>query len=66
MDDGYRQKLRDYHLDRATAYFKKQIEALSDKVSKYSSIKFHIILLPVPDRKELVERFSNAVAYHKG
>lgn len=33
MDDGYRQKLRDYHLDRATAYFKKQIEALSDKVS---------------------------------
>lgn len=66
MDDGYRQKLRDYHLDRATAYFKKQIETLSDKVAKYSSIKFHIILLPVPDRKELVERFSNAVAHHKG
>jgi hypothetical protein len=66
MDDGYRKKLRDYHLDRATAYFKKQIEALSDKVAKYSSIKFHIILLPVPDRKELVERFLNAVAFHKG
>lgn len=66
MDDEYRQKLRDYHLDRAAAYFKRQIQALSNKVAKYSSIKFHIILLPVPDRKELVERFSNAVAHHKG
>lgn len=65
-DDGYRQKLRDYHLDRATTYFKKQIEALSDKVTKYSLIKFHIILFPVPDRKQLIERFSNAVAHHKG
>lgn len=66
MDDSYRQKLRDHHLDRATAYFKKQIETLSNQVAKYSSIKFHIILLPVPNRKNLVERFSNAVAHHKG
>ena len=65
MDDGYRQKLRDYHMDRAAAYFKRQITALSNKVAKYSSIKFHIILLPVPDRKALVERFSNTVAHHK-
>ena len=65
MDDGYRQKLRDYHVNRATAYFDKQVKALSDNVTKYSSIKFHIILLPVPDRKELVKRFTNAVAYHK-
>lgn len=66
MDDDYRKKLRDYHLNRATAYFTKQVETLSDKVAKYSSIKFHIILFPVPDRKELVERFSTAVALHKG
>lgn len=66
MDDGYRRKIREHHLDRATAYFKKQIEALADKVPNYSSIKFHIILFPVPNRKELVDRFSNAVAYHKG
>lgn len=66
IDNGYRQKLREFHLDRATAYFKKQIKALSEHVAKYSSIKFHIILFPVPNRKELVERFSNAVAHHKG
>jgi hypothetical protein len=66
MDDEYREKTREYHLDRATAYFKKQIETLADKVTKYSSIKFHIILFPVPDRKELIDQFSNAVAYYKG
>ena len=66
MDDSYRKKLRDYHLDRATEYFKKQIETLSSQVAKYSLIKFHIILLPVPDRKDLVARFTNAVAHHKG
>lgn len=66
MDDDYRQKVVDYHLDRATAYFKKQISTLSNEVTKYSSIKFHIILLPVPNKMELVERFSNAVGFHKG
>lgn len=66
MNNQYRGKLREYHLDRAAAYFKRQIEDLSDKVAKYSSIKFHIILFPVPDRQELIDRFSNAVAYHKG
>lgn len=66
MDDVYREKLRNTHLERATAYFTKQLEVLSHTVAKYSLIKFHIILLPVPDRKSLVDRFSNAVAFHKG
>lgn len=66
MDDDYRKELRDYHLNRATAYFKKQVAELADAVPKYSSIKFHIILFPVPSRSELVERFSDAVAYYKG
>lgn len=66
MDNDYRQKIRAHHLDRATAYFKKQIELLSEHVTKYSSIKFHIILFPVPNRKELVDRFSDAVAHQRG
>lgn len=65
MNDEYRAKLREQHLDRATAYFKRQIETLADKVSKYSSIKFHIILLPVPDRQELVDQFTKAVSFYK-
>lgn len=66
MHDEYREKIRKYHLDRATSYFKKQIETLADKVAKYSSIKFHLILFPVPDREILIDQFSNAVAFHKG
>lgn len=66
MDDEYRKIIRESHLDRATAYFKKQIEALADKVTKYAFIKFHIILFPVPNKQELIDRFSSAVAHHKG
>lgn len=66
VDEEYRSNIRRYHLDRATAYFGRQIESLSNKVSKYSSIKFHIILFPVPDRKDLVDQFANAVAFYKG
>jgi hypothetical protein len=65
INDVYREKIRGHHVDRATVYFKKQIEALADKVTKYSSIKFHIILFPVPDRKQLVSRFTDAVAHFK-
>lgn len=65
MNEEYRERLRKHHLDRATAYFKKQIETLANKVAKYSSIKFHIILFPVPDRKELIEQFTNAVEFYK-
>jgi len=66
MTDEYRGKIRAYHLDRAAAYIRRQIDTLKDKVTKYSCIKFHIILLPVPDRAELIDRFSNTVAHHKG
>ena len=65
MNEEYREKVRMHHLDRATAYFKKQIATLANKVTKYSSIKFHIILFPVPDRKVLIDQFTNAVTYYK-
>lgn len=66
MNNEYRTRLREYHIERATAYFKKQVETLADKIAKYSSIKFHIILFPVPDRQELVDQFTNTVAFYKG
>ncbi len=65
MDGLYRERIRKYHLERATSYFKKQIDALSGTVSKYSEVKFHIILFPVPDRGKLIEQFSKEVAFYK-
>ncbi|PTQ77754.1 uncharacterized protein DUF1837 [Nitrosomonas oligotropha] len=66
MNDAYRESVRKYHLGRASAYFEKQIAALSGTVAKYAEIKFHIILFPIPDREKLIEQFSKEVAFHKG
>jgi hypothetical protein len=66
MNYAYRDGVRKYHLERASAYFKKQIDLLSGAVAKYAEIKFHIILFPIPDRGKLIEQFSKEVAFHKG
>ena len=65
LTDDYRDKIKAYHLDRAKAYFKKQIESLSDTVAKYSEIKFHIILFPVPNREMVINEFIADVAHYK-
>lgn len=61
MDETYRERVREFHKERATAYFKKQIAALAESVTLYAEVKFHIILFPVPDRDKLIHRFSNEV-----
>jgi hypothetical protein len=61
----YLDALRNYHKDRATAYFRKQVAALRD-VHKYSDICFHLILFPVPQKRPIVERFVNSATFIKG
>lgn len=65
LTDDYREKIKAYHLDRAKAYFKKQIESLASTVAKYSEIKFHIILFPVPDRDKVIKEFIVNVTHYK-
>jgi len=52
----YKQGIIDYHKDRATQYFKKQIQKCSD-VHLYEKVKFHIILFPVADKEKIVDKF---------
>jgi len=52
------------HKERATAYFKKQISALKD-IFKYSEIRFHLILFPVPEKQPIINRFVTAVKFYK-
>ncbi|MEA1847519.1 DUF1837 domain-containing protein [Chryseobacterium sp. MHB01] len=52
----YKNDIITFHKDRATEYFKKQIAKCST-VHKYSEIKFHIILFPVPYKKQIEEKF---------
>lgn len=65
LTDDYRNKIKMYHLDRAKAYFNKQIESLESTVTKYSDITFHIILFPVPDREMVVNEFIADVTHYK-
>ena len=54
--EEYLEKIREYHLDRARAYFQKQIGKCSD-IHLYSEISFHLLLFPVFDKKQIVGKF---------
>jgi hypothetical protein len=64
MSNEYREKVKEYHRKRASAYFKMQISDLSEKVNKYHEIKFHIILFPTPAKRELTDKFLRTVNLH--
>jgi len=64
MSQKYKDDIITYHKDRASAYFKKQIEKIG-KAFKYEDLKFHIILLPVPSKKAIVDKFLGNVLHYK-
>jgi hypothetical protein len=57
LTDSYKFEIIEYHKKRSEAYFKKQIKKFGDTLHKYSEIKFHIILFPVPDKKVIIDKF---------
>jgi len=65
LTDNYKNKIINFHKDRAESYFKKQIKQLAKSIFKYSDIKFHIILFPVPNKKNIVEKFIDNVKHYK-
>jgi len=56
LSASYISSIKEFHKERATAYFKKQIEKCRD-IDLYSEIKFHIILFPVPEKASIVNKF---------
>lgn len=52
----YKQGIIDYQRDRATQYFKKQIQKCKD-VHLYEKINFHIILFPIANKDKIVNKF---------
>lgn len=52
----YVDEIVNYHKDRATEYFRKQIDECKN-IDMYSEIKFHIILFPVASKKIIVDKF---------
>lgn len=64
MDESYIQDIIDYHKERATSFFKKQIKKLGN-VAKYNFIQFHLILFPIPNKDEVVDWFINRAKIFK-
>lgn len=65
LSDAYRTAISAHHKERAEAYFSKQLLKASN-VYKYEDIKFHLILFPVPNKKDLVDTFLGSVSHFKG
>ena len=64
LTDDYKNKIIDIHKDRATAYFKKQIEKCKS-VHLYDKINFHIILFPIADKEKIVQTFILKAKAHR-
>jgi hypothetical protein len=64
MTEEYREEIRQYHYQRANAFFKKQLNKLSS-IFKYEEISFHLILFPVPCKETIVEKFVANVEFYK-
>lgn len=56
LTDKYKRNVINYHKERATEYFKKQIKECGD-VHLYEEINFHIILFPVGKKEKIVNKF---------
>lgn len=61
----YKAEIIKHHQSRASAYFAKQAEKISS-IHKYSEIKFHLILFPVPSKEEIIKKFLANVEHYKG
>jgi len=63
--EEYVKEIIDYHKDRAEAYFRKQINMLS-AMPKYENVQFHLIIFPIPNKKKIVEEFTEQAKIFKG
>jgi hypothetical protein len=64
LTDTYKNEITEYHKERATAYFEKQIKQLGS-IFDYASIKFHVILFPVPSKEKIINKFVKRVEIYK-
>lgn len=64
LSNEYRDNIINYHKERANVYFKKQITKMKD-VFMYGDIKFHLVLFPIPIKKNIVDKFISNVDFYK-
>lgn len=65
LTDDYKEKIVKYHKERAEAYFKKHLAKLKNTINLYEKITFHLVLFPVPSKKDIVDKFVKKVKFEK-
>lgn len=63
LNDDYKEQIINYHKERVEAYFKKHIAKLKSTINLYEKITFHLILFPVPCKKDIVDKFVRRVEF---
>lgn len=66
VSEEYKANIVERHRERAKAYLEHQLAKLGTAVNLYESIRFHVILLPVPEKELVVSKFLKAVEFYKG
>ena len=64
MSDEYKNKIIEYHKERAIKYFTKQLNK-KDRIHLYEKITFHLIIFPIPNKNMIVETFLNHIDFYK-
>lgn len=65
IDDEYKNAIIAQYTDVATRYFREQLEACKRTIYLYSKIVFHLILFPVPSKKEIVDEFITTAKFYR-
>lgn len=65
LSDEFISSIEEKYRERATTYFAKQIKKCSEDVHLYSEITFHLILIPVPDKMKIVDKFINRAKIYR-
>ena len=65
LSQEYKDEIINFHKQRAESYFKKQKNKISH-LNLYTSINFHIILFPVPEKDKIVNTFITTVENLRG
>ena len=58
LNEEYLKKIKEFYIDRINSYYKKQISKCASDIHLYSEICFHLMIIPVPKKSEIVNRFT--------
>lgn len=60
--EEYKRKIKEEHIKKTETFMKKQDKKFKD-VYNYHEIKFHLILFPIPNKSQIVEKFHKTAIF---